>query len=82
MAIQRARSRFPVYTGQLSRNRPQPLDRDPMDQIHPFQLNRAPLQRKPRVFPNLQPGPSTLGKPLQLGPVLFSLAPRQFLFTD
>jgi hypothetical protein len=68
-----------IYTGQPSRFSSQPLDRDPTDQIQPFNLNRVILQRKPQVFPYLQPGPSTLGKPLQLGPIFFSLA-RDLVF--
>jgi hypothetical protein len=50
-----------------------------MDQIQPFSLNRVFLFKKPRVFPKLQPGPSTLEKPFQLGPVFFSLA-RNLIF--
>jgi hypothetical protein len=44
-----------------------------MDQIHPFSLT-ARFANKTRVSPVLQPGPSTLEKLLQLGPVFFSLA--------
>jgi hypothetical protein len=67
------------HTGQSSCFRSQILARDPTDQIQPFNLNRAFLQRKPRAFPYLQPGPSTLGKPLRLGLVFFSLA-RDLVF--
>jgi hypothetical protein len=45
----------PVYTGQPSRIRSQPLDRDPTDQIQPFSLNRALLLRKPEFFPICNP---------------------------
>jgi hypothetical protein len=39
-----------------------------------LQLNRAFLQIKPQISLDLQPGSSTSGKSLQLGPVFFSLA--------
>jgi hypothetical protein len=53
-----------VNTGQLhlpTRNRSWPPDLDPMDQIHPFKLNRAVLLKSPQVFPVSQKYPSTLG---------------------
>jgi hypothetical protein len=37
-------------------------------------LTLAVLLKKPRASSKLQPGPSTLGKSLQLGPIFFSLA--------
>jgi hypothetical protein len=46
---------------------------DPTPPVKP-RLTLAVLLKKPRASSKLQPGPSTLGKSLQLGPVFFSLA--------
>jgi hypothetical protein len=58
----------------IRRNRSPPPDHDPVVQIHLFSVGHTLLQIEPRDSPVLQPGPSTLEKTLQLGPVFFSLA--------